>query len=387
MWPVWLLAAATLALVGVRAGLVVASSQVTDVGYVSVLGAERIATGQWPYGSFPAQGPPCGTTDRNGNPLGRIQRSGRCEIPVTNGDTYGPVAYETYVPAYWLLGLSGGQWTWSQLHTENWSNVPAAHLTALLLDLACIGLLALIGWKLAGRRLAVTLAFAWAAFPFTQYVASASTNDALVPVFLLAGLAAVAVPWARGASVALSGWTKFASLLLVPLWASYPEGLRRPRAKIEFAVAFLVVSELAFSIVLFDSHPLHALAVFWQHTVGLQLRRDSPFSIWDWRQYHAGLLDLHWLQRPLAALVAVAAVALYFVPRRKSFLQLTALTAAVLIAFQVVLVYWFYLYIVWFFPFAVLAFLPDAGLRPAADDAPAARCTGSSAPTSSRSPA
>ena len=44
-------------------------------------------------------------------------------------------------------------------------------------------------------------------------------------------------------------------------------------------------------------------------------------------------------------------------PRRKSILQLAALTAAVLIGFELVLTHWFYLYIPWFFPFVAFALL------------------------------
>jgi hypothetical protein len=56
-------------------------------------------------------------------------------------------------------------------------------------------------------------------------------------------------------------------------------------------------------------------------------------------------------------------VAAYFVPRRKSPLQLAALTAALLIGFQLVLTYWFYLYLPWFFPFAAFAVLAPATRR------------------------
>jgi hypothetical protein len=38
-------------------------------------------------------------------------------------------------------------------------------------------------------------------------------------------------------------------------------------------------------------------------------------------------------------------------------LQLAALTAALLIGFELVLTYWFYTYIPWFFPFAAFALL------------------------------
>jgi CHASE2 domain-containing sensor protein len=84
------------------------------------------------------------------------------------------------------------------------------------------------------------------------------------------------------------------------------------------------------------------------------------FSIWDWRQYHAGLPDLHLLRRALEVLLAVGALAVYFVPRRKSPLQLAALTAALLLGCQLVLTHWFYLYLPWFFPFAAFAVLAPA---------------------------
>ena len=40
--------------------------------------------------------------------------------------------------------------------------------------------------------------------------------------------------------------------------------------------------------------------------------------------------------------------------------QLAALTAAVLIGFELVLTHWFYLYIPWFFPFVAFALLRAA---------------------------
>ena len=61
-------------------------------------------------------------------------------------------------------------------------------------------------------------------------------------------------------------------------------------------------------------------------------------------------------------------------PRRKSPLQLAALTAVLLIAFELVLIHWFYLYIPWFFPFVVVALLaPAAAGRAARRRARAAR--------------
>ena len=87
------------------------------------------------------------------------------------------------------------------------------------------------------------------------------------------------------------------------------------------------------------------------------MNRQSPFSLWDWGQYHAGLPDLAWLQKVLEALLVAGSVAVAFVPRRKSPLQLAALTGAVLIGFELVLTHWFYLYLPWFFAFAAFAVL------------------------------
>src|SRR5262249_55298738 len=49
VWPVWVLAAATIFLAGFRVGLDLRSSRVIDVGYSGVIGAQRIASGEAPY--------------------------------------------------------------------------------------------------------------------------------------------------------------------------------------------------------------------------------------------------------------------------------------------------------------------------------------------------
>ena len=348
VWPVWALAAATVFAAGFRIGLNTQSSNVIDVGYSGVVGANRIANGVVPYGNFPVElGKPCGPADADGEIRDRIQRDGRCESANPQGDTYGPVAYEAYLPGYLALGWTG-----------KWDDLPAAHFSSIGFDLLCILGLALVGLRFGGTRLAVTLAFAWVAYPFTQYVSNSNTNDALVPLFLIWGFWLVTSPVARGAAVALSGWTKFASLLLAPLWASYPE--RRLRPTLVFAAAFVLTSLAAFSILLLDGHPLGAAHEFWKRTLSWQIDRESPFSIWDWRQYHAGLPDLHLLQRALEGLLLVGAVAVYFFPRRKSPLQLAALTAALLVGAEIVLTHWYYAYLPWFFPFAAIAVLAPA---------------------------
>jgi hypothetical protein len=345
-WPVWVLAGATIFLAGFRIGLNVRASNVIDVGYSGVIGADRISHGQSPYGHFPVEDtrPACGPADSAGEIRNRIQTNGRCESANPLGDTYGPVAYEAYLPGYWLFGWSG-----------TWDTLPAVHATSILFDSLCLLGLALIGRRFGGPRLAATLPFAWAAWPFTQYASNSNTNDMIGPAFLIWGFFFVTSPAARGAFVALSGWTKFASLLVLPLWLGYPEARRRRPSLITvagFAAATLVV----FVVLLFEPSPLHAAHVFYARTIKSQVARSSPFSLWDWRQYHAkGLPDLHVVQRALEVLLVVGALALGWWPRRRSPLRLAALTAAVLIGFELVLTHWFYLYLPWFFPFVALA--------------------------------
>jgi hypothetical protein len=352
LWPVWVLAAATVFLFGFRVALNLEASNVIDVGYAGVIGAERIADeGQMPYGHMPLrEGEECGPSDAYGDVRDRIQTNGRCETANERGDTYGPITYVSYLPGYLALGWSG-----------KWDDLPAAHFTALLFDgLAVLGL-ALVGWRFGRGRLAATLPFAWVAYPFTQYVSSSNSNDSILPVLLIWGFWLSTSAPARGLFVGLASWAKFAAFLLVPLWASYPSGLRRPRALVLFAGGFLLATVLGFWVLLLEPDPLHAARVFWDRTFGWQLGRDSPFSIWNWGEY-PGYPDLGAWQTALKVVLLVAAVFVAFVPRRKSPAQFAALTAALLIGFELVLTHWFYLYLPWFLPFVAIALLVPAAL-------------------------
>lgn len=350
VWPVWVLAAATVFLMGFRIGInVEAQHGVIDVGYSGVIGADRISSGQSPYGHMPIEDSlkPCGPADSSGEIRERIQTNGRCESANERGDTYGPAAYEAYLPAVAIFGWSG-----------KWDTLPAAHATSIIWDVLCLIGLALVGLRFGGSRLAATLAFAWAAYPFTEYVLASNTNDAIMPAFLIWGFWLVSSPWARGAFSALAGWTKFAALLVAPLWLSYPEGLKRPREKVFFLLAFAGATLAAFCVLFMEPNPLHAARVFWDRTLGWQIGRESPFSLWDWRQYHAaGIPNLHAVQWVLEGLLLIGSIAVYFFPKRKGPLQLAALTGAILLGFELVLTHWFYLYIPWFFPFAAIALL------------------------------
>jgi hypothetical protein len=366
IWPAWVLLAATVFLVGFRVGLNVQDSNVIDVGLAGIDGGQRIVQGEMPYGHMPTDdGKGCGPADADGYVREHVQTNGRCESANERGDTYGPVSYLAYVPAYLMVGFDG-KWNGG---STGWNGLPAAHLTAILWDLIALVGMGMLGLRFGGRQLGATLAFAWAAYPFTQYVSNSNSNDSIMPALLIWGLVFLTSPPGRGVFLGLAAWTKFAALLLVPLWVSYRDWRRDVSAKLVCVGGFLVGTALGFWVLFLEPNPLHAAHVFWDRTFGWQLSRSSPFSIWDWKQY-PGYPDLHNYQTGLKVVLLVAAVALFFFPRVKNELQLAALSAALLIGFEAVLTHWFYLYIPWFFPFVAFALLaPTLLMAPAREPA------------------
>ncbi len=263
-----------------------------------------------------------------------------------HGDTYGPVAYAAYVPFRQTLGWSG-----------KWDQLPAAHGAAIAFDLLCVVLLFLLGRLARGPSLGVLLAYCWAAFPFTLYVLNCNTNDALVPIFLIAALLAAAHPARRGALIALGGLTKFATLAVAPLFALHGvpgRGSARQRARVlmTFSLTFGIIAAVCLLPVILHGQ---SLSLVYDRTLGFQTSRGSPFSIW-------GLYGEQDLQHVWQGASVLLAIALALLPRRRDLVGLAACAAAIVIALQAGVTHWFYLYIVWFFPlvaFALLAVYDD----------------------------
>jgi glycosyl transferase family 87 len=312
--PVGWLAVAVIFLVGFRVALNVTDSNVIDVGYAGVIGADRIVDGAPLYGKFPKDN--------------------------AMGDTYGPVVYLAYVPFEQALTWSG-----------RWDDLPAAHAAAIVFDLLGLALCFLIGRRVRGPDLGVLLAYAWATYPFTLYAQMSNSNDALVAVLVLAAIWAAGSAPARGAFVALAGLTKFAPLALAPLLAMHGRPRSRPRVLAAFAAAFAVAALLAFAPLAGDL----SLRDFWDHTIAFQAQRGSPFSIWG--LYDPDVAWLNYVQRAVQAGAALLALTLAFVPRRRDIVGLAALSAAILIALQLSVSHWFYLYIPWFFGLVMIALL------------------------------
>jgi hypothetical protein len=304
-------------LVAFRIGLNVVDSNVIDVGYAGVIGADRIVDGEELYGK--------GFSD-----------------DVERGDTYGPVNYLLYVPFEQTLPWSGA-----------WDDLPAAHGAALAFDLAAIGGLLLLGRSLRrgrqGRMLGVALAYAWAAFPYTAFVLETNANDTLVALACIGAL--LGFVWRSalmaGVAVALGAASKFATLALAPLFAR--------RSPFVFAAAL----GITLLLVVAPFVPDGGLREMYDRTVGYQAGRGSPFSVW-------GQVDsLGWLHTVLKAAAVGLALLVSIFPRRVDERQVAALGAAVLIALQLTATHWFYLYVVWFLPFVLVAVFGAYSDRPA----------------------
>jgi hypothetical protein len=166
---------------------------------------------------------------------------------------------------------------------------------------------------------------------------------------------------------ALAGLTKFAPLALAPLLATH--GLRerdgwvhvsslRSRAFALFLLAFLLTAALV-SIPAFTHDSLHTV---YDRTILYQSNRNSPFSVWG---LYGNRPALHDLQLAVQLCAVALALALAVVPRRDDLVGLAAACAAVIIATQLGIEHWFYLYIPWFFGLVMLALL---GARAGRDD-------------------
>jgi hypothetical protein len=205
-----------------------------------------------------------------------------------------------------------------------------------------------LGRRIRGPTLGVVLAYAWASYPFTLWSLSSNTNDTLVAVLVIAALLVLTSAPARGVAGALAGLTKFGPLALAPLlMRGLDAPRRRKRSVVAYVLAYGATIFVAMLPVLLD-HNLHA---FWRDTVSYQAGRVSPFSIWGlW-----GGLSIE--QHVVQVLTVLLGCAVAILPRQRDLAQVGALGAATMIALQLGLTHWFYLYIPWFFPLLGLALI------------------------------
>lgn len=316
----WVLSGLLAAVMGIRAGFNLLEAPVNDVGYASVLGADGIINGWGIY-----------RDDTN------------------HLDTYGPVAYIAFVPFTLLFPMA-----------ESWmrDGLPAAHATAVAMDVLTAALLIVLGRRIRpgreGARLGMALALVFAACPWTFFAMMLSTNDGLTPLLLIGTLLAMASPVRRGVVLGLAAAAKFSPAALLPLIATGGEPGRSGRAAIKTTVAFTVTVLVAFALLMPPGGPL----TIWHETIGFQLERRSFLSVWG--QYPE--LRPVQLAAKAAAVALIAGVA--FVPRKRDLAQVCALGAAIILLLQIGLEYWTFAYVGWVVPLIGVALLTAADRVP-----------------------
>ena len=306
------LVAGVVVLLGLRIAFGIAGSQHFDVTSAGVIGADRI---------------------EHGLPL-YVDNS-------AHGDTYGPVNYLMYVP--FELAFP---------YKAPYGIDDAGRAATLGFDILTLLGLVLLGIRLRagpeGRRLAAGLAWAWVAFPYSALLIASLVNDALVPMFVIYALFFIGSPARRGVVSAVGTMTKFVGGLLAPALAT-GRGPFRWRPVLIVTLSYLVVCGgliLAFL-------PDGGLKEFWNTTLGFQLSRVSPLSLWDRHP------SIHWIKSIVAAVGILLALSAAFFPRRRSVGQLAALGAGIFATSQMATGYWLYFYIVWFAPLLWIALFEE----------------------------
>ena len=315
-WPLPVLAVGVLALVVARVVLDIVDPDVIDVGVASVVGAHAITHGATLYASASA-----------------------------HGDTYGPVVYLAYVPFEAV-------WPWRGV----WGYVPAAHAAAIFFDLATTIALVGLGMRMRagerGRRLGLTLAWAWAAYPATLLGLLTNTNDGLVALLFVLLLLVLTSPVGRGVVLGLLAAAKLFPVILVPLFAlGWRERRLREAAIVSTIFCLVVIAAFAAFV------PGGGLHELYDRTLGFQLGRFDVSSIWGLHP------SLGWLKTIVECSVALLAVAVAWVARGRSPAALAALACALTVAVQLPAEHWFYNYLVWIAPFALVALLGREQVR------------------------
>ena len=159
----------------------------------------------------------------------------------------------------------------------------------------------------------------------------------------------------RAALVGLGVAAKIVPAILIPLWARHPfpraDRPGGPRRLLAYIGGLVIAALLTGGGLLLDG--TQGLRDFWSRTVGYQAGRESPFSIWG---QHDWLRPVH---IAVGVIVVLAALLVLRWPRRLDIVQWAAISAALMIGFELLLTHWFYLYIPWFLPLVLFVVVPE----------------------------
>jgi hypothetical protein len=299
---------AVLVLLLVRIGSL-AGSNILDVGQASSLGAWRLLHGLHLYGA--------------------VSWPGAGGFQIYRPDSYGPFAYYAYIPFVAVFPPAPAQ--------------IATLLPALCFDALTLGGLYKLGRRLGGRPLAQALMFAYLVYPFTDLSLMAETNDALIAALCVWTIVAAQRPVTRGLLIAAAALMKFVPVLLAFPFLATKHG----RSRYALALVAALGGMLAWPLI--TSGP----AQFLDSTLGYQLLQRGggvQFSIWT------SMPNVAIVARPiLAAALVLLALSPMVRPPVPDARQHAALAAALLIGAQLLLGYWFYIYLIWFYPLLLVA--------------------------------
>ncbi|MGH2958636.1 MAG: hypothetical protein ACRDKE_03465, partial [Solirubrobacterales bacterium] len=285
---------------------------VGDVSQASMSGATQILDGNMPYGNI-----------MDG---------------VVHGDTYPLFAYLLYAPAalIWPVhdlfdNLDGGLW------------VAAIALLA--------GAVAMFraGRSVADEAFGLRHAAAWLLFPPILVAATAGSNDLPTAALIAWALATFAHAGRTSGWLSAAAWAKVAPVFVLPLWLARFRGAELKRALIPPVV--LTIAMLALLLALGGADGLNKMIA----AIAFQSDRGAQLSFWV--VTGAPALQIV-VQAAGFALAAAGAVAVWrSTSLASSIVRVSALSAAVLLLFEIGASYWSYAYVPWVYPLIVVALL------------------------------
>jgi hypothetical protein len=153
---------------------------------------------------------------------------------------------------------------------------------------------------------------------------------------------------------------KLFPIILAPLWMLH-DGARRRGSLLDFVLGGMGVFLLTFWVLALDGDPIGGAVEFFDRTLLFQSGRETPWTIF------AQVPALKVLQQVLTAAVVLLAFIVPVVLKKRTIRRLAALSAALVIAFELTVNYWFYPYVTWFEPFVFVALLLSTNEKTALD--------------------
>lgn len=264
---------------------------------------------------------------------------------IVHGDTYPMFAYVLYTPAalIWPVhdlfdNLDGGLW-----------------IAAIAMLAGAAGL-----WKAgkdaAGDAFGLRQASAWLIFPPVLITASAGSNDLPTAALVVWAIATWVHAGRTSTWLSAASWAKVVPVFTLPLWIARFRGGDLKRALIP-PVA-LTALMLILLLVLGGADAVNKML----DAIAFQSDRGAQLSFWV--VTGAPALQVV-VQAAGFALGAAAAVAVWrFEALGSSLVRVSALAAAVMLAFQIGASYWSYAYLPWVYPLLVVALLWPSSPRP-----------------------